>query len=204
MGDLTFLSTSRERFYSIVCPESVVLSMLFDKNLTVPDSASAVQLEERARATVPNPFNTMSLRAKSKDKKNPDGKNSCGSPRCKLESEFHPFRYLSSMLRCLKSPDDLALQDAAPEEEPPPPPPPPLTAQEPPVQDDVELSSTRAHGSCRKVALLHMFMQHPLILTHAPRDSQSKTLSASENWECSPYPTRVSKTPSSVTNMRRV
>jgi hypothetical protein len=43
--------------------------MLFDKNLTVPDSASAVQVEDRARAKVPDPFNALSLCKKSKDKK---------------------------------------------------------------------------------------------------------------------------------------
>ena len=46
-----------------------MLSMLYDKDLTVPDAASAVQLEQRVRAKVPNPFNAAALRAKSKDKK---------------------------------------------------------------------------------------------------------------------------------------
>ena len=69
MRDITFLSTSRQCFISLVCPETVVLSMLFDKNLTVPDIASAVQLENRARPKVANPFNALSLRKQSKEKK---------------------------------------------------------------------------------------------------------------------------------------
>ena len=58
--------TSRQCFTSLVCPETVVLSMLFDKNLTVPDIASAVQLEE---PKVPNPYNALALRKQSKEKK---------------------------------------------------------------------------------------------------------------------------------------
>ncbi len=64
----TFLSTSRQCFTSLVCPETVVLSMLFDKTLTVPDIASAVQLEERPRPKVPNPYNALALRKQSKKK----------------------------------------------------------------------------------------------------------------------------------------
>jgi hypothetical protein len=69
MKQLTFLSTSRQCFTSLVCPETVVLSMLFDKNLTVPDIASAVQLEERTRPKVANPYNTLALRKQAKEKK---------------------------------------------------------------------------------------------------------------------------------------
>jgi hypothetical protein len=43
--------------------------MLFDKNLTVPDIASAVQLEERPRPKVANPYNTLALRKQAKEKK---------------------------------------------------------------------------------------------------------------------------------------
>ena len=46
MGELTFLSISRECFKSLICPETVVLSMMYDKNLIIPDNASAVQLEQ--------------------------------------------------------------------------------------------------------------------------------------------------------------
>ena len=65
----TFLSTSRQCFTSLVCPETVVLSMLFDKTLTVPDIASAGQLEERPRPKVPNPYNALALHKQSKENK---------------------------------------------------------------------------------------------------------------------------------------
>ena len=43
--------------------------MLFDKNVTVPDITSAVQLEERPRPKVANPYNTLALRKQAKEKK---------------------------------------------------------------------------------------------------------------------------------------
>ncbi len=48
--------------------------MLFDKNLTVPDIARAVQLEERPRQKVANPYNTLDLRKQAKEKKVVDKK----------------------------------------------------------------------------------------------------------------------------------
>ena len=42
--------------------------MLYDKDLTVSNAARAVQLEQRVRAKVPNPFNAAALRAKAKEK----------------------------------------------------------------------------------------------------------------------------------------
>ncbi len=43
--------------------------MIFDKNVTVPDIASAVLLEERPRPKVANPYNTLALRKQAKEKK---------------------------------------------------------------------------------------------------------------------------------------
>ena len=160
MRDLTFLSTSeaRESFTSLVCPETVVLSMLFDKNLTVPDNASAVQLEERARPKVSNPVNALSLRKKSKEKKIVDKPQQLWAPRMQLG------RRIPSILVCqfhltgrLKYTNHhkLDLQDAGPPEEmspqlnPPPPPPPPLEPDA--VQDSVENTSKRTRNSQREV-----------------------------------------------------
>ena len=64
MGPLTFLSTSCECFKNLVCPETVIVSMLYDKELRVPDKASAVQIEKRVNAPVANPFNAAAIRAK--------------------------------------------------------------------------------------------------------------------------------------------
>jgi hypothetical protein len=80
MREITFLSTSRQCFTSLVCPETVVLSMLFDKTLTVPDIASAVQLKERARPKVPNPFNALALRKQSNEKKVVDKAQQLSTP----------------------------------------------------------------------------------------------------------------------------
>ncbi len=43
--------------------------MLFDKHVTVPDIAGAVQLEERPRPKVANPYNTLALGKQAKEKK---------------------------------------------------------------------------------------------------------------------------------------
>jgi hypothetical protein len=43
--------------------------MLFDKNLTVPEIASAVQLKERPRPKVPNPYNALGLRKQTRENK---------------------------------------------------------------------------------------------------------------------------------------
>ena len=71
MGDLIFLSTSHEcsklESSNLASASKQVVSM-FDKTLTVPDVASAVQLEQRVRAKVQTPYNAAALRAKSKDK----------------------------------------------------------------------------------------------------------------------------------------
>ena len=44
-GELLFKSTTRECFSSFVSVESVVMSMVFNRDLTVPDTLSAVQLK---------------------------------------------------------------------------------------------------------------------------------------------------------------
>ena len=67
MGQLTFLSTAQECFKNLVCPSTVIVSMLYDKDLVVPDKASAVQLEKRVKAEVPNPFNMKKLREAAKE-----------------------------------------------------------------------------------------------------------------------------------------
>ena len=41
--------------------------MLYDKDLAVPDKASAVQLEKRFKAKVANPFNMKKLREAAKE-----------------------------------------------------------------------------------------------------------------------------------------
>mmetsp|Transcript_33861 Transcript_33861/g.71035 ORF Transcript_33861/g.71035 Transcript_33861/m.71035 type:complete len:102 (-) Transcript_33861:292-597(-) len=88
LGDLTFKSTSRECLKSLLFPETIVLSILYNKELTVPDAASSVQLEQKVNAKVVNPFNAVALRVKEKNQAEkagtemgaptPSGKATCG------------------------------------------------------------------------------------------------------------------------------
>ena len=65
-GDLLFLSTTPECYRSYVSVETVVLSMLFNKDLKVPDSRSATQLKNREKAKAANPFTLRATIAKEK------------------------------------------------------------------------------------------------------------------------------------------
>ena len=65
-GQLLFKSTTRASFSSFVDVDSVVISMLFDSKLTVPDALSARQLKQRKRAIASNPFTTAEQRKKAK------------------------------------------------------------------------------------------------------------------------------------------
>ena len=65
-GQLLFKSTTRASFSSFVDVDSVVISMLFDSKLTVPDALSARQLKQRKRAIASNPFTTAEQRKKVK------------------------------------------------------------------------------------------------------------------------------------------
>ena len=65
-GQMLFTSTTRECFSSFVSAETVVMSMLFQPELTVPAVDSKVQLKGRVKAAVANPFNAAALRAKEK------------------------------------------------------------------------------------------------------------------------------------------
>jgi hypothetical protein len=65
-GDLLFLSTTPECYRSYVSIETVVLSMLFNKDLKVPDSKSATQIKNREKAKAANPFTLRAIVAKEK------------------------------------------------------------------------------------------------------------------------------------------
>ena len=64
-GQLLFRSTTRESFSDFVSVETVVMSMLFDADLSVPAKFNPVQLPQRVRAKSTTPFST-SVNAKSK------------------------------------------------------------------------------------------------------------------------------------------
>ena len=71
---VSFFSKARhvKSFSSFVDGDSVVITILFDKNVTVPDTLSARQLKQRERAIIANPFTAADLRKKEKECKAKD------------------------------------------------------------------------------------------------------------------------------------
>ena len=65
-GELLFKSTTSECFKSFVSADTVVMSMLFNKELKVPDNLSERQLKQRSRSTAANPFTVKAKIAKEK------------------------------------------------------------------------------------------------------------------------------------------
>ena len=90
MGQLTFLSTSEECFKNLVCAETVVLSMLYDKDLSVPDKASAVQLEKQIRLKAPNPFNAKQLREAAKKRAKEEPPEQIWEPQLQVGTRINP------------------------------------------------------------------------------------------------------------------
>ena len=140
MRQLTFLSTSRQCFTSLVSPETVVVSMLFDKHLKVPDIASAVQIEERPRPKVPNPYNTLALRKQAKEKKEKkavDKIEQLWEPQMQVGKKVAsiPVSPFCSQRTLLFTEHTVAkrVQKAGPVEEPSPPPVPSASSPPPPA-----------------------------------------------------------------------
>ena len=64
VGELLFYSTSQMCFSAYVDVDTVIMSMIFNTALTVPDGESAVQIKNRVKAKVQNPYNAGALKAK--------------------------------------------------------------------------------------------------------------------------------------------
>ena len=64
VGELLVYSTSQMCFSAYVDADTVIMSMIFNTALTVPDVESAVQIKNRVKAKVQNPFNAGALKAK--------------------------------------------------------------------------------------------------------------------------------------------
>ena len=64
VGELLFYSTSKMCFLAYVDADTVIMSMIFKTALTVPDGESAVQIKNRVKAKVQNPYNAGALKAK--------------------------------------------------------------------------------------------------------------------------------------------
>ena len=63
-SQLLFRSTTRECFSAFVSAETIVMSMLFDRDLQVPDASSSIQLQNLFRSKSANPFTKSDQRAK--------------------------------------------------------------------------------------------------------------------------------------------
>ena len=67
LDKILFYSTSKECFADYVDVDTVVMSMVFDRNLNVPDAESAVQIPNRAKAKSHTPFDAAKARMKDRD-----------------------------------------------------------------------------------------------------------------------------------------
>ena len=67
LDEILFYSTSKECFADYVDVDTVVMSMVFDWNLNVPDAESAVQIPNRAKAKSHTPFDAAKARMKDRD-----------------------------------------------------------------------------------------------------------------------------------------
>ena len=66
VGDMTFLCVCADAYQSYACVESLVLSMLFNPDLEVPDNLREKQLKDRERMKLANPFTTKRPKEKTK------------------------------------------------------------------------------------------------------------------------------------------
>ena len=89
LDKILFYSVSKECFADYVDVDTVVMSMLFDRNLKVPDAESAVQIPNRAKTKSHNPFDAskakMKDRAESPDRPAPQ---QCWDPVLPVESRI--------------------------------------------------------------------------------------------------------------------
>ena len=68
LGQSLFFSTNRDSFTDYMCIESLACSLLWDPTLQVPDTESIIQLKERERAKLANPFNATKLKLEKLEK----------------------------------------------------------------------------------------------------------------------------------------
>ena len=66
LDKILFYSTSKECFADYVDVDTA-MSMVFDRNLNVPDAESAVQIPNRAKAKSHTPFDAAKARMKDRD-----------------------------------------------------------------------------------------------------------------------------------------
>jgi hypothetical protein len=64
VGEMEFLCVCVDAYQCYACVESLVLSMLFNPNLNVPDKLREKQLKDREKAVLANPFTTKRMKEK--------------------------------------------------------------------------------------------------------------------------------------------
>ena len=65
VGDMDFLCVCADAYQCYTCVEALVLTMLFNPNLNVPDNLREKQLKDRQRAKLANPFTTRRVKEKT-------------------------------------------------------------------------------------------------------------------------------------------
>ena len=75
LGQSLFFSTHRDCFTHYICIDSLACSLLWDPALEVPDTESIIQIKDRERAKLANPFNATKLKFEKAAEK-PKGKSS--------------------------------------------------------------------------------------------------------------------------------
>jgi hypothetical protein len=65
-GDQVFLCTCCDAYQNYCCVESTALSLLYNRELEVPDIARLQQIKEREKALLANPFTTKRIKDKKK------------------------------------------------------------------------------------------------------------------------------------------
>ena len=65
-GEQVFLCTCCDAYQKYCCVESTALSLLYNRELEVPDIERLKQIKDREKALLANPFNTKSIKEKKR------------------------------------------------------------------------------------------------------------------------------------------
>ena len=65
VSDMEFLCVCADAYQCYTCVEVIVLTMLFNPNLNVPDNLREKQLKDRERVKLANPFTTKRVKEKT-------------------------------------------------------------------------------------------------------------------------------------------
>jgi hypothetical protein len=80
LGKSLFFSASSDCFTDYMCSDSLACSMLWDPALEVPDKENIIQIKDRERAKLDNPFNAGKLKIVMADEKRKDKSSAVWAP----------------------------------------------------------------------------------------------------------------------------